>query len=59
MGVVAGVVVGVVLFLVGASVWLALVFAFASVNLLAFGLRRRAGISQATLWRRARQRRRP
>jgi hypothetical protein len=42
---------GVVLFLVGASVWLALGLAFASVHLSAFALRRRAGVPQATLWR--------
>ena len=57
-GVGVGVAAGVVLFLVGASVWLALVFAFAAVNLSAFELRRRAGVPQATLWQRARQRRR-
>jgi hypothetical protein len=51
--------VGVVLFLIGVSVWLALVFAFAAVNLSAFGLRRWTGVPQATLWQRARRRQRP
>jgi membrane protein implicated in regulation of membrane protease activity len=58
VGVVAGVLVGLVLFLVGAPWWLALTFACSLVNVLAFALRRRAGVPQATLWQRARQRRR-
>jgi O-antigen/teichoic acid export membrane protein len=57
-GVVAGLVIGVVLFLVGAGVWLALALALATVNLLAYTLRRRAGVPQATLWQRVRHRRR-
>jgi hypothetical protein len=57
VGVAVGVVVGVVLFAIGAGVWLALTFGFASVNLSSFALRRRAGVPQATLWQRARRRR--
>jgi hypothetical protein len=57
-GSVTGVLVGVVVFFVGAGLWLALTFALATVNLLAYALRRRAGVPQATLWQRARHRRR-
>jgi F0F1-type ATP synthase assembly protein I len=56
-GVVFGLLVGLVLFAVGASVWLAIVFAAAGLNLSAFALRRRAGVPQATLWQRLGRRR--
>jgi|tagenome__1003787_1003787.scaffolds.fasta_scaffold20455627_2 hypothetical protein len=57
VGVVAGVLAGVALLVAGTSVWLALALGFAVVNLLAFALRRRAGVAQTTLWQRARRRR--
>jgi len=58
-GVIVGVVVGVMLFAVGASVWVALAFGAAVVNLSAFALRRRAGVPQVMLWQRARGFKRP
>jgi hypothetical protein len=57
-GIAVGLLVGIVLLLAGAGVWLALALAFAWVNLLAFTLRRRAGVPRATLWQRARHRHR-
>lgn len=57
-GVIVGVVVGVALFVAGTSAWLALASGAAVLSLLAFALRRRAGVPQATLWQRARQRQR-
>jgi len=51
-------VLGAILLAVGADVWLALGLGAVLCNLSAFALRRRAGVPQATLWQRARRRRR-
>jgi hypothetical protein len=58
VGLAVGLSVGVMLLAVGASVWLALAFGGAGVNLTSFALRRRADIPQGTQWQRARRRRR-
>jgi type IV secretory pathway TrbD component len=57
-GLAAGAALCAILLVVGANVWLALGFGAGIANISAFALRRRAGVPQATVWQRARRRRR-
>jgi hypothetical protein len=57
-GIAIAVLVGAVLLILGAHVWAAIGFAGGIAGIAAFALRRRAGVPQVTLWRRAWLRRR-
>jgi hypothetical protein len=50
-----GALVGAVVLLVGASIWLAIALLAATMNVASFALRRRAGVPQLTLWQRSRR----